>query len=342
MLARAKSALKQTYLRAKSAAISDRNGKLEDTVFLAGGARSGTTWLSELINYDNAYRYMFEPFGVRQLGDFWYGSYLRPDRADEQTRARASYILSGAFHDPWVDQFNKRLSVRRRLVKEVRANLWVKWLRTQFPQVPAIFIMRHPIPTVRSRFKRYFDAPDRAAIDTDPEKRTVEFRHYLLGQRDLVEDHLAPFEDVIENATTVWDQRLLVWCAQNYVPLRQLRAGDAHVAFYESFCLDPLGELRKLFAFLGREVDDAARRSVWKPSPMSRYEKMPDPQTLVSGWTKKVPDADVARAVELLRLFGLDDVYDADPLPKPAGLAAHAAAAAADAPMMQPPNGGHA
>ena len=327
MIARAKSALKQVYLRAKSAAIVDRGADLRSTVFLAGGARSGTTWLSELINYDNAYRYMFEPFGVRQLGDFWYGSYLRPGNEDAATRDRAEFILSGRFHDPWVDQFNKRLSVERRLVKEVRANLWVKWLRTQFPQVPVVLIMRHPIPTVRSRFKRYFDAKDASLIDTDPAKRTAEFRHYLLDQRELVDDHLAPFKDVIENAESVWDQRLLVWCVQNYVPLRQLKTGEAYIAFYESFCLDPLGELRKLFAFLGRDVDDAAANRVWKPSPMARYDTMPDPATLVSGWTKKVPDSDVARAVELLRMFGLDDIYGADPMPKPAGLAAHAAAA---------------
>lgn len=327
MIARAKSALKQVYLRAKSAAIVDRGHDLADTVFLAGGARSGTTWLSELINYDNAYRYMFEPFGVRQLGDFWYGSYLRPDDADAATRDRAEFILSGRFHDPWVDQFNKRLSVERRLIKEVRANLWVKWLRTQFPQVPVVLIMRHPIPTVRSRFKRYFDAKDRSLVDTDPAKRTAEFRHYLLDQRALVDDHLGPFKQVIENAESVWDQRLLVWCVQNYVPLRQLKSGDAYIAFYESFCLDPIGELRKLFAFLGRQVDDAAANRVWKPSPMARYDTMPDPTTLVTGWTKKVPDADVARAVELLKLFGLDDIYGADPLPKPEGLVAHAVAA---------------
>ena len=325
VLGKAKSGLKQAYLRVKSATIVDRGGDLSDAVFLAGGARSGTTWLSELINYDNAYRYMFEPFGVKQLGDFWYGSYIRPDDASPSLRDHAANVFSGRFHDPWMDQFNKRPFADKRLVKEVRANLWIKWLRVQFPQVPVIFLMRHPIPTVRSRFKRYFDAKDRAAIDTDPEKRTAEFRDYLLGQQALVEDYLQPFRALIESAQTVWDQRLLVWCVQNYVPLRQLRAGEAYVAFYESFCVDPLGELRKLFAFLGREVDDAALDKVWKPSPMARYRTMPDPQTLVSGWTKKVPQADVARAVELLQVFGLDDLYNADPMPNSAALARHLA-----------------
>jgi len=321
VIRKAKSALKQAYLRVKSAAIVDGNGDPSKSVFLAGGARSGTTWLSELINYDNAYRFMFEPFGVRQLGDFWYGSYLRPDNADPALLDLAGKVMSGRFRDAWSDQFNKRPIADRRLIKEVRANLWIKWLRVQFPQVPVVFLMRHPIPTVRSRFKRYFDAPDKSAVDTDPQKRTAEFRHYLLDQTELMADHLGPFRDVIERAETVWDQRMLVWCVQNYVPLRQLKQGEVHIAFYETFCLDPLGELRKLFRFLGRDVDESALREVWKPSPMSRYDAMPDPQTLVSGWRKKVPEADARRALELLALFGLDKVYGLDPLPKPEGLA---------------------
>ena len=32
------------------------------SVYLAGDGRSGTTWISEIINCDNRYRYMFEPF----------------------------------------------------------------------------------------------------------------------------------------------------------------------------------------------------------------------------------------------------------------------------------------
>lgn len=321
MIRKAKSALKQVYLRVKSAAIVDNDGDPANSVFLAGGARSGTTWLSELINYDNAYRFMFEPFGVRQLGDFWYGSYIRPGNDDPALLTLAQTVFSGRFRDPWSDQFNKRPIANRRLIKEVRANLWIKWLHQHFGQVPIVFLMRHPIPTVRSRFKRYFDAKDRSAVDTDPRKRTAEFRHYLLDQADLMSDHLGPFRDVIERAETVWDQRMLVWCVQNYVPLRQLTQGDVHIAFYETFCLDPLGELRRLFRFLGRDVDDAALRKVWKPSPMSRYDAMPDPQTLVSGWQKKVPEADARRALEILSLFGLDKVYGLDPLPKPEGLA---------------------
>ena len=43
------------------------------TVFLAGTGRSGTTWLAGLINHDQSYRDVFEPFHpgkVEALGGF--------------------------------------------------------------------------------------------------------------------------------------------------------------------------------------------------------------------------------------------------------------------------------
>ena len=336
-VAAAKRALKNAYLQIKSRAIVDRGADPSSAVFLAGGARSGTTWLSELINCDNAYRYVFEPFGKKQLGAWWYGTYVRPDDADPQLRALAAEVFSGRFHDPWIDQFNKRLVADRRLVKEVRANLWVAWLRAQFPQVPVIFLLRHPVPTVWSRFKRYFEAKDRSTFDPDPEKRTEEYLDYLLGQAALVADHLGPMRDAIAQARTVWDQRLFVWCVQNYVPLRQLRRGDAHIVFYENVCMDPVGEMHRLFAFLGRDLDTRALDRVWKPSAMARERTMPDPKTLVEGWRRRVPPADVRRAGEILALFGLDAIYTDDPMPDAAGLERFGQGGAAATPSRSSP-----
>ena len=252
----AKDGLKNVYLRLKSAAVIDRNGDPSQAVFIAGGARSGTTWLSELINYDHRYRYMFEPCAIWQFGDFWYGSYVRPGHRDPKLLDQMRRILGGQFRHWAVDQFTPRLVAERRLIKEVRANLWLKWLRTQFPQVPAVFVMRHPVPTIRSRYKPYFDAAEKAAVDTDPEQRSRDYRHYLLGQPELVQDYIAPFAAAIESAQTVFDQRIFTWCVQNYVPLKQLVAGDAYVTTYEALVMDSANELPKLFAHIGRPIDN--------------------------------------------------------------------------------------
>ena len=41
-------------------------GDHRSSVFLAGSGRSGTTWLSEIINHRRGYRYVFEPFNPSQ------------------------------------------------------------------------------------------------------------------------------------------------------------------------------------------------------------------------------------------------------------------------------------
>ena len=45
-------------------------GDHRSSVFLAGSGRSGTTWLSEIINHRRGYRYVFEPFNPREVGLF--------------------------------------------------------------------------------------------------------------------------------------------------------------------------------------------------------------------------------------------------------------------------------
>jgi hypothetical protein len=316
----AKEALKQAYLAVKSASIIDLGGDIARTVFVAGGARSGTTWLSQLINFDNRCRFMFEPFATWQLGEFWYGSYVRPGSRDPKLIEQMQRVLAGRYRHPQVDQFTPRIVSDRRLIKEVRANLWVKWMRTQFPQVPAVFVMRHPIPTIRSRAKPYFDANDKSAADTDPDTRTQQYLHYLLGQTELVEDYLKPFESDIKRAVSVFDQRLFIWCVQNYVPLRQLQGNDAFITTYELLVMQPRTELPKLFAHIGHPLDERIFDRLWKPSPQARTQSIPDPWTVVSSWMTEVTDAERARAVEILSIFGLDKIYCGEPMPNAAAL----------------------
>ena len=41
--------------------VIDMNNDISKAVIVAGAARSGTTWLGDIINYKNDYRLMFEP-----------------------------------------------------------------------------------------------------------------------------------------------------------------------------------------------------------------------------------------------------------------------------------------
>ena len=329
--ARWKDVVRPYYKAARSALIVDRNRDWRKAIFVSSGARTGSTWVSQLINFRNEYRYMYEPFFVRPLGPPDLArtlpdnriQYVRPDDRDATMRRQAEFILSGEFRHPHVDQYNTRFLCDKRLVKEVKSNLWVRWVHQNFPGVPVILLLRHPIPTIMSRFADYFgaDPSQRDRFDSDPQARHAHYRTLVFGQQPLVDDHLAPLRGALESAETVMEQRTAVWCIQNYVPLRQFGPGEVFITFYESFCVDAENEIRRLHAFLGEEIDEAglARflERVRLPSSNSRYKgKTLDGMKMASSWRMRANDDDVKQAQTMLSAFGLDAIYDAaEPLP---------------------------
>ncbi len=276
-------------------------GDYRRSVFLAGTGRSGTTWLSGLVNHDRRYRNVFEPFHAGKV-DVFRGfrskQYLRPADRREEFLAPARRILSGEIRNSWMDR-GGALVARRRLVKDIRANLLLGWLAETFPGMPIVLLMRHPCAVVSSRLALgWRDNLDEA-----------------MGQGDLVEDHLLPVEERIRAARDPFERHLFLWCIDNHVPLRQFSPGAIHLCFYENLVLDPEPELRRLFAFVGRDFDDGVLGKLGRPSFTSRWGERPS----VDGWRSRVSGERLEGAVEVLGLFGLDRVYGAGPMPDTAG-----------------------
>ena len=276
-----------------------------NSVFLAGSGRSGTTWLSEILNHRNEYRYIFEPFYPGKVGlckNFRRKQYLRPEDRREEFLKPARKILSGDFRNGWTDRFNRKLISRQRLVKDIRANLLLGWLHSNFPHMPLVLLLRHPCAVTVSRLELgWKDILD----DT-------------LEQKELVEDHLSPFEEEIRGARTPFERSIFLWCIENYVPLRQLGRDEFHLVFYEDLCTEPEREILRLYSFLGKNPDEAVYRSVGRPSSLSRRESaVVLGGRPVDSWTHSLDVAQVERAVEILALFGLDHIYGEGPTPQP-------------------------
>jgi Sulfotransferase family len=278
-------------------------GDYTDAVFLAGSGRSGTTWLSEVVNYKGGYRYVFEPFNparVSAFGHFRSKQYLRPDDARGAYLEPARLALSGALRDPWTDRFNATFVARRRLIKDIRANLLLFWMRANFPGMPIVLLLRHPCAVVASRLALgWKDNLDET-----------------MAQEDLVEDFLLPMEAEIRAARDDFERHLFLWCIDNYVPLRQFARGEIHLAFYEDLLENPEDGLRSLFGFLGEDLDDRVYARLGRPSPLSRRDATPPS---VDGWRAHVGARQLEKALEILALFGLDRVYGEGPMPDPSG-----------------------
>lgn len=274
---------------------------------VAGTARSGTTWLAEILAAELGRRILFEPFHP-ELVDAYRGyslfQYLRPDADDPELERFVRLLLAGRLRHPWIDRQVNTLRPRGRVLKDVRACLLLGWLRRRFPEVPILFLVRHPCAVVASRMRLGWATDG----DIDP----------LLEQPDLVEDYLADHLDAIRAASSDEEKHAIIWCVHHLVPLRQFGKGGVRLVFYEELCRDPAAELALAFEALGRRPGARALKAARRPSMTAVSESAvvggTDP---TRGWRRSLGDAGVERVLGVVEAFGLGGLYR-DGAPQPA------------------------
>ena len=246
---------------------------------------------------------MFEPFHSRTvelLREWNYRQYLRSENRDEKFLAPARNILEGNIRHKWIDQYNTKFLVRKRLIKDVRAHLFLKWIKHNFPEIPIILLLRHPCAVAGSKIEKGWDT------------HLADF----LMQEELMTDFLNPFKDRIVATRDIFEKHILMWCIENYVPLRQFSTGEILVTFYENLCINPRKEIEDILSFVGMEFSPRVFHLHAKPSAQSRNESAVVLGTsLINSWRNQISDSQVERAVDILRGFGLQAIYGEDDLP---------------------------
>jgi hypothetical protein len=284
-------------------------GDYRKTVFIAGVGRSGTTWLAETINFDGSYRVMFEPFHPKRnpmLRGWHDAQYIRPSDSSRRKLDAASRILSGNIHTKWVNRLNRRKFATQRLIKEVRANLLLKWLKTNFPEMPLVFILRHPCAVAASKMQTAREHGFEWVNSLD----------VYLRQADLMEDHLSSFRSAMMQVEDPFEKFIHIWCIENYVPMKQLEADQVHILFYEDLCAAPEPTLTAVMGYLKRPISSGMFQAVLKPSALTRpHSAILTDQDLIYPWRKTVSMEQSRLARNILAVYGLQNLYGADDLP---------------------------
>ena len=287
----------------------DYSSAHKNTILLAGCARSGTTWVSNIINYQNEYRYIFEPFWSEKIDIFkdlelGNAKYLRRDAEDQELLAAIKFVIAGKLRNSWSDKFNQKFIAKKRLIKAVRTNLFLCWLHHKIPSLPIILLLRHPCAVANSRIKLNWET----SIDK------------YLRQEQLVEDFLYPFLKKIQkirNQGDTFEKAILAWCIENYVPLKQFSPNTICIIFYENICTYPELATKKILLFLGKKYDRQILQNLKIPSPVSRkVSSIIIGENLTNSWKKYITEQQIDRAMEILQMFGLDKIYSRSSLPQ--------------------------
>ena len=145
----------------------DPGPEIARSILVAGTARSGTTWLANIIDAQLGCRILFEPFHpkVEAYEADQLFPYVRPGEQAPRLHQYAERVLRGQIRDPWIDSEATRLWPKYRLIKDVRLNLVLKWFCDTFPEVPVLLIVRHPCAVVLSRMEAGWEADGDIQLD---------------------------------------------------------------------------------------------------------------------------------------------------------------------------------
>jgi hypothetical protein len=287
----------------------DLGGGPEDTVLVAGSGRSGTTWVEELLNRNNDFRILFEPFWgkqVREVRHFSDHQYLPPGNDDPLFVEPVGRILSGRVRNRWIDHQNTARLPRRRLVKEIRANNWLGWAADHWPRMKVVFIVRHPIAVVSSGKSLGWD---------DGLGR-------LLAQPNLLSDWLdADGEEYVRSLTDPWQRAIARWCIENLVPFRTLGPTRATLVLYEALASRSEAEIDRILEAVGQRRDERLAEATVRPSRLARSGTSPATANPTDRWLASVNAMQRRQAVDVIERLGFGEVFGDDPMPD--AVAAH-------------------
>lgn len=288
-------------------------GKRDDCILIAGMGRGGTTWIADLINFDYSHRILFEPFQpewVVKARPFELFQYMRPDDVDAERFQSAAALLGGKVRTNWVDCWDRerhRRLFKRRIVKDIRVNLMLKWLHNSFGTIPIVLVMRHPLAVANSWIKLGWGGTERRG------KTNVDI---VLAQQRLLEDfpRLAATADSCDLADR-FERAIYEWGLLHYVPFLQLAKDEYFLLSYEDLLLNPLSELRRVLTFLQIPFDEKAIRSRLALPSSTNFLKRDysgGGTEMLKPWDGVFNEKQAARANEILAQLGLADLYDAE------------------------------
>jgi len=256
------------------------------TTLVVGTARSGSTWVAELLNHRNEYRLVFEPFRsdrVRRARPFRRGHYIDPREQDHPLAGSIDALLAGRVRSWWTDRQNRRRIATRRIVKEVRITNLVPWIRARHRDLRIVYVVRDPVAVARSWLELGW------GDDLDD----------LLAQEQLLERLPGSGAAIRELAGgELFDRHVVRWCLENAIPLTAYAELGLHLVVYERLRAEPEREIDRLFAYLGRDPD-GAHASVRNPSATAGFPRRQSVQ---------ISEDHRRRAEEIVSAFGLTDL----------------------------------
>ena len=276
----------------RSLSYIDRNASAwPSACLIAGSARSGTTWVGDVVARAFNDRVIFEPLHpqhVRMLAEYPSRIYRERSAVDPELLGLLERIVSGRIRNSWVDQQVGFGLYSGRTIKEVRGNLLLPFVVENFPTLPTFLLVRDPFKVAKSRLSLGGGSP------------VEEILEQVSGTRSAIPQDAVP---LLKGLYGEWERAIAMWCIENYVPISQTTADELTVVSFEMLRSEPATEFDNMFSVIGRKRSNRKRLDPRRPSRMSVMPNI-DPRSL------SIDGREMKSVRGILSAFGMNDLLE--------------------------------
>ena len=283
-------------------------------IFVTGTHRSGTTWIAKMLAAPGLW-YIHEPFNPNKKAWPEAFSYARSDQPCPKTDRLMHQILRGklrwalALKDADHPLMPLRLfpqPIRRIMIKDPLACLLTEYL-TKRHDLRTLVVFRHPCGFVSSVERLGWP--------------TAGFLHDLLAQRDLVEDHLSPYVDIMRRHSEAdgVPAGAVLHAVLNLVLWKTVQELRLRWCLFESLCRSPINEFEHLFRYFDLPYTEATRQRhqricLPRSRPVDSYHPHAverNSQAMADSWKKQLTEGEVEKIRAIWSRFDVP-LYRAD------------------------------
>lgn len=293
----------------KDKRFKNKDIRIDETILVAGSARSGTTWLMSVLNTLDGYSSLFEPLNpdwflsVRDTG-FEEKFYLDPDEEWDSGEDYFQKLFTGkiksekAHFDIHPKNIGNRLLSDKILIKIIRGNKILPWIGNNFDLRGVIYFIRHPCAVIASQ------------IRTEVHREPIPSEDELIEEISSIDIIEGDVVEELKGKLVSKESRLAaIWCVDNYVPLRFKDDGFYITVRYEDLVVNGKEELDRIFDYLsGTEDTKKAYEVLGIPSGTTEKDTsaVRDEKKMIEGWKEELSEKQIKDIEDVVSVFGID------------------------------------
>ncbi|MGI9201701.1 MAG: hypothetical protein ACR2QL_11620 [Woeseiaceae bacterium] len=281
-------------------------GRFEDKLLVIGEGRSGTTWLANLLNFDNHYRMLFEPFQSENFRPpiSYQSEYPFPDFDGSDVVARhIQKVIRGDFISGHANVQFPNVLYRGLLIKDISAQLIIDQLCDSAPSMRKIMIFRHPFAVAESKSKTFSWPTDPSTFLSADNPRSTEIEN----KREIINKVTATGDPILI--------QILLWCLSTRYALSSRSFSSFALVFYEDLIARPEHELPRIFSKLNlfnrySENQQLIEEKLGHRSHVTfRNNAIEDSRKQQAAWHNKWDATTIDAGLQILEEFGFQEVY---------------------------------